>query len=235
MFKLFLQTNTVQLADTLNQLAQGTNSADKTFSLGKIILDAWPIMLPILCLSFYAIYLFISKLFSYNAALKNTDSLINSVTNSIEKGNLDAAQNACKANSGIVPVMLNAGINKLGRPVDEVEKAMENAGKLELAKLEKGTSLLGMIASIAPIFGFIGTIVGVIMIFYKISLQDNISIGAIAEGLYTKMVTSASGLIVGLIAYVAQHILNLQSEALSIKMETTLNNFISFITNSNKK
>ena len=107
--------------------------------------------------------------------------------------------------------------------------AIENIGKLEVSKLEKNISILGIVAGIAPMLGFVGTISGVIRIFYNISLTDNISMGTIAGGLYEKMITSASGLIIGILAYVAYHVLNIMVDRVILKMETDAVEFIDLL------
>jgi biopolymer transport protein ExbB len=113
--------------------------------------------------------------------------------------------------------------------VKEIESAVENTGKLEIYKLEKNLSYLGIIAGIAPMLGFVGTISGVIKIFYNISLADNISIGLIAGGLYEKMITSASGLIIGILAHIAFHYLNTMIDRVSFQLESTAVDFIDLL------
>ena len=117
----------------------------------------------------------------------------------------------------------------MGKPIDEVESAVESEGRLEIYKLEKNLNFLGIIAGIAPMFGFLGTIMGVIKIFYNISLADNISIGLIAGGLYEKMITSASGLIVGIFAHIAFHYLNSMIDRVSYQIETSAVEFVDLI------
>ena len=125
--------------------------------------------------------------------------------------------------------MLQKGLLRVGKPTREIEAAIENVGKLEVSKLESNISILGIIAGIAPMFGFVGTIVGVIKIFYNISLADNISIGLVADGLYQKMITSASGLVVGIFAYVGHHILNMMLDRVILRMETESIEFIDLL------
>jgi biopolymer transport protein ExbB len=128
--------------------------------------------------------------------------------------------------------MVEKGIERIGRPVPEIERAIESVGKFEISKLEKNLKILGIVAGIAPMLGFIGTIMGVIKIFYNISLADNISIGLIAGGLYEKMITSASGLIVGVIAYTGYHYLIILLDRVIYNLE---NNGIAFMDLLQKK
>jgi len=135
----------------------------------------------------------------------------------------------CKSNNTPDARMLEKGISRMGLTVDEIEKAMEGVGKKELSRIEKNVGILAVIAGIAPMFGFVGTITGVIKIFYNISLQDNISIGAISGGLYEKMITSAAGLIVGILAFVLYHYLNYQVDRIAKRMEATGLDFIDML------
>jgi biopolymer transport protein ExbB len=118
--------------------------------------------------------------------------------------------------------VLLSGLSKIGKPIQEIESHIESAINLEVAKMEKNTGYLGIIAGIAPMLGFIGTIVGVINIFYNISLSDNISIGIIASGLYQKMICSGAGLIVGVIAYSFYHYLQMKIDRYLIKLQENL-------------
>ena len=121
------------------------------------------------------------------------------------------------------------GVGRIGKPIKEIEEAMESTGKLEINRLEKNLSVLSLVGRIAPILGFVGTIAGVIKIFYDISLTDNISIGVISGGLYQKMITSASGLVIGLIAFIGYYILNAMLDKTLNKMETASVEFIDLL------
>ena len=122
--------------------------------------------------------------------------------------------------------ILESGIEKVGKPMDEVERNIETATNLEITRMEKNTGYLGIIASVAPMLGFIGTISGVIKIFYNISLADNISIGLIAGGLYQKMICSGAGLIVGVLAYAGYHYLQIKIDKYLIRLQESLIQFL---------
>ena len=141
-------------------------------------------------------------------ASKNESNLLIQVRSSIHTGNLDSAVAICRNNNSPLGRMLQKGLLRIGRPIKDIEGAIENVGKLEVAKLEKNINILGIIAGVAPMFGFLGTIYGVIKIFYNISLADNISISLISGGLYEKLITSGVGLSIGIIAFVGYHYLN---------------------------
>jgi biopolymer transport protein ExbB len=130
--------------------------------------------------------------------------------------------------------MIEKGINRIGRPLADIEKSIENVGKLEVAKLEKNLNFLGIIAGIAPMLGFIGTILGVIRIFYNIGLAGTIEVKYVADGLYEKMVSSASGLIVGIIAYAAYHYLSTMIDRVIFKMESSSVDFIDVLQEPSK-
>lgn len=139
-----------------------------------------------------------------------------------------------KNNNSPLSRMLQKGLKRIGRPIKDIEGAIENVGKLEVSKLEKNISILGIVAGIAPMLGFVGTIVGVITIFHQVSIKGAIEIGTISGGLYTKMITSASGLIIGIIAYVLYHILNIMVEKIILKMETDAIDFIDLLEEPSK-
>jgi biopolymer transport protein ExbB len=187
------------------------------------------LMIAIALLSLATLYIFIERFIVLQRAGKSSDSLLNNVRDQIQNGKVDSALMLCKSNKTPDARMLEKGISRIGLTVDEIEKAMEGVGKKELARLEKNVGILSVIAGIAPMFGFVGTITGVIKIFYNISLQDNISIGAISGGLYQKMITSAAGLIVGILAFVLYHYLQYQVDRIAKRMEATGLDFIDML------
>lgn len=147
----------------------------------------------------------------------------------IHEGKVDAALTLCQGTDHPLARMIEKGVKKIGRPLKEVEDSIEVVGKFEIYKLDKNLTILAVIAGIAPMFGFIGTIAGVIKIFYNISLADNISIGLIAGGLYEKMVTSASGLLVGIIAFIGYHWLSILVDRIVHRLETSVMSFIDIL------
>jgi biopolymer transport protein ExbB len=115
--------------------------------------------------------------------------------------------------------MIDKGIQRIGKPIDAIEKSMENVGKLEMYQMEKNLSILSLIAGIAPMFGFLGTIIGMVQLFYGIASTGEYTLNTIAGGIYTKMITSGTGLIIGLIAYMAHNYLSTQIDKTVNKME----------------
>ena len=149
-------------------------------------------------------------------------------------GHLETAIAVSKNSNTPLGRMLSKGLLRIGRPIKDIEGAIENIGKIEVSKLEKNIGILGIIAGIAPMFGFLGTIYGVIKIFYDISSTGNLSIGTISGGLYVKMVTAAAGLFVGMVAYICYHVLNMMVDKVILKLETDAIEFIDLLEEPSK-
>lgn len=214
------------VADTT---AAAATTAQPTMSLLDLIMKGGWVMIPIGILSVIAVYLTIERFITISRASKVDNGFMANVKSMLLDGKTDAALSLCRSNNSPIARLLEKGIKRLGKPIKEIESAVENTGKLEIYKLEKNLSYLGIIAGIAPMFGFIGTISGVIRIFYNISLADNISISLIAGGLYEKMITSAAGLAVGIVAHIAFHYLNTMIDRVSFQLESTTVEFIDLI------
>lgn len=231
-----LGSDTVQQAvqQVAEQLAPAVKAAPEQLNLLQLILKGGWVMYPIFILSLMAFYIFFERYFTLRKAIKDESSLMMQVRELIKQGNLNSALALCKQSNTPIGRMLQKGLLRIGKPIKEIEGAIENVGKLEVAKLEKNISILGIVAGIAPMFGFVGTISGVIKIFYNISLSDNISMGNIAGGLYEKMITSAAGLIVGILAYIGHHILNIMVDKIILKLETESIDFIDLLEEPSK-
>jgi len=203
--------------------------AQASLSLLDLIVKGGYIMIPMGILSIITIYFFFERLMTISKASKLDKNFMNNIKDYIHNGNLDAAKALCRNTTSPAARMIEKGISRIGKPMKEIEEAMESVGKLEINRLEKNLSVLSLIGRIAPIFGFIGTIAGVIKIFYDISLTDNISIGVISSGLYQKMITSASGLVIGLLAFISYYILNAMLDKTINKMETASVEFVDLL------
>jgi len=234
---LFLQaTDTAnKLLDTAKhagvQLAQ---APDQEIHFGDLIIKGGWVMVPIGILAVLGLVIFFERYFTIRKASKNESNLMIQVRSSIHTGNLESAIAICRNSNTPLGRMLQKGLLRIGRPIKDIEGAIENVGKLEVAKLEKNIGILGIVAGIAPMFGFLGTIIGVIKIFFDISKTDNFSIGVISGGLYVKMITSAAGLTVGIVAYVGYHILNMMVERLILNLETDAIEFIDMLEEPSK-
>ncbi len=200
-----------------------------SLSLLDLVMKGGYIMIPIGILSLLTIYFFIERLLAVKKASRIDSNFLNNIRDTISHGNMESAKMLCKSASNPMARMIEKGISKIGRPVKDIESSMESVGKIEVAKLERNIGALSVIAGIAPMFGFVGTIAGVIRIFYNISLSNDMSIGIIAGGLYEKMITSAAGLIVGIIAFISFHYLRSQIDKLVTRMEVGALDFIELL------
>jgi biopolymer transport protein ExbB len=187
------------------------------------------VMIPLALLAFIGLVIFVERYLTIRKASSDESNLMMQVKQSVISGKLDSAIAICRNSNTPLGRMLQKGLLRIGRPIKDIEGAIENVGKLEVSKLEKNISILGIIAGIAPMLGFVGTIIGVITIFHDVSLKGIIEIGTISGGLYTKMITSAAGLIIGIIAYVLYHILNIMVDRIILRMETDAIEFIDLL------
>jgi len=229
-------TDTIsQLTDTANRAAQQLATAPpQDLRFGDLLLKGGWVMLPIGILAVLGLIIFFERYFTIRKAGKNESQLMQQVRGSVLSGNLDSAIAISRNSNTPLGRMLQKGLLRIGRPIKDIEGAIENIGKLEVSKLEKNIGILGIIAGIAPMLGFLGTIAGVIKIFFDISQSGDISIGTISGGLYVKMITSAAGLFVGMIAYVCYHILNMMVDKVILKLETDAIEFIDLLEEPSK-
>ncbi|HBX52828.1 MAG: biopolymer transporter ExbB [Bacteroidetes bacterium RIFOXYA12_FULL_35_11] len=235
-FLLQIQTGAIQdtVQDSIDRVSQVVTQAapvvtEQSMSLLDLLIKGGVVMIPILLLSLLAFYFFFERLIAIRKAAKKNTSFMNNISNMILNMKIEEAKILCSATNTPVSRMISKGIERFGKPINEIEKSVESVGKFEISKLEKNMKILGIVAGIAPMLGFIGTIIGVIKIFYNISLADNISIGLIAGGLYEKMITSASGLIIGVIAYAGYHYLNILLDKVIFNMEDSAIEFMDLL------
>ena len=218
-----------QLADTANNATQALAAAPPELHFIDLLLKGGWVMLPLAFLAFLGLVIFVERYLTIRKSSKTESNLMLQIKQYIHDGRLDNAIALCKNNNSPLARMLEKGLKRIGRPIKDIEAAIENNGKLEVSKLEKNIGVLGIIAGIAPMLGFVGTIIGVITIFHDVSIKGAIEIGTISGGLYTKMITSATGLIIGIIAYVLYHILNMMVERIILRMETDAIEFIDLL------
>jgi len=183
-------------------------------------------MIPIAFLFFCALYLIFERFFIIRAQTRTDAGFIDNVKDMVLQGNIKSAESFCKNQRTATGRIFEKAIGRIGSPIREIEATVETVGQIEIGRLERNLGYLGIIAGIAPLLGFIGTISGIIRIFYDISLSDNISVGIIAGGLYEKMITSGAGLIVGVIAYTGYHLLNMMIEKFTLALEMNAFEFI---------
>jgi biopolymer transport protein ExbB len=201
---------------------------EQTLSLWNLLMEGGILMIPLLLCSILAVYIFIERLISIKKAGNVSPDFMSRVKEKLAEGNISGAINVAKSFEGAVPNVILKGLKRIGKPVDHIEKSMENAGKLEVYQMEKNMSILSTIAGIAPMFGFLGTIAGMIILFFSIQHQG-FEIGNLAGGIYTKMVTSATGLIIGLLSYVGYNYLNAQINKNVNKIESASNDLLDIL------
>ena len=166
------------------------------------------IMIVLAVLSVLAIYIFIDKYLAMRKASKNQDGFMQNIKNYIKEGKIDNAIDSCRNNDSPISRMIEKGLQRIGRPLNDVNTAIENVGKQEVAKLEKGLALLATIAGGAPMIGFFGTVTGMVQSFSSMAAAGNaLEITDLAGGIETALVTTVGGLFVGIIAYFAYNIL----------------------------
>ncbi len=224
----FLQVDS--LANTAANGLQIAEIAPNTeISVLEFIFKGGFFLIPIAILLFYTIYVIIERYLYIHKTSKIDANLLRDIKDNLNFGNLAQAQsNAERANSASGNI-LREGILTIGRPISEIESNMERAANIEIGQMEHKLGTLGLIAGIAPTLGFIGTISGVIKIFYSISVTENISIGNISGGLYEKMISSGSGLVVGIVAYSAYHLFNGKIDTFSLNIQKQVLEFVNII------
>lgn len=234
MINFFLQSQN----DTLNQAAgaiiEGT-IATKEISVLEFILKGGFFLIPIALLLFYTLYLIIERYLYISKRAVIDSNLIRDIRDNLNAGNIDLAVSTAERNSTASGYVLREGILTIGRPIAEIESNMERAANIEVGEMEKKLGQLGLIAGIAPTLGFIGTISGVIKIFYSISQTEDISIGNISGGLYEKMISSGAGLVVGIIAYSAYHLFNGRIDSFALGIQKQVLDFVNIIQRPNGK
>lgn len=225
----FLQVQANTIVDTLHKAAQAIPPVPEKISMWDLLQKGGWIMYPLYFLFALAIFVFFERLIAISKASKIESNFMNIIRDHIITGNVTAARSLAKNTDNPVARMIDKGIQRIGKPIDSIEKSMENVGKLEMYKMERNLNILSLIAGIAPMFGFLGTIVGMVQLFYGIASTGEYTLNTIAGGIYTKMVTSATGLIIGLLAFIAHNYLTTQIDKTANKMEAASAEFIDIL------
>lgn len=223
---ILLQANMQQLTDTVNNTLAAQPVAPQTISLWGLLDKGGFIMYPLYLLLVIAVFVFFERFLAIQKASKIEGNFMSMIRDNIMTGNVSAARTLARNTNNPVARIIDKGIQRIGKPIDAIEKSMENVGKLEMYKMERNLNILSLIAGIAPMFGFLGTIIGMVQLFYGIASTGEYTLNTIAGGIYTKMVTSATGLIIGLIAYVGHNFLTTQIDKTANKMEVASADFI---------
>lgn len=187
------------------------------------------IVLILLVLSIVSVSIFIERTLTIGKGGTFDPAFLLSLKASLNQGNTEEAKRLCQSVNTPISRMLGKGITRLGAPPQVIEATIESVGKQEILLLERNIGYLSLIAKLAPMFGFVGTIMGVIKIFYEIAMTDNISIGVISGGLYQKMITSAAGLMVGILAFLFYYLLNMRIDKVAARMEQATLEFMDIL------
>ena len=216
----------LQIADTASKVvSDAAAAAPDKITLGSLLEKGGWLMYPLYVLFAAAIFVFFERLIAVRKASRIDGNFMSIIRDNIITGNISAARNVAKNTDNPVGRMIDKGIQRIGKPIDTIEKSMENVGKLEMYKMERNLSILSLIAGIAPLFGFLGTIAGMIQLFYEIN-SKGFELNVIAGGIYVKMITSATGLIIGLIAFVGHNFLSTQIDKTANRMEAASTEFL---------
>ncbi len=180
-------------------------------------------------LSILALYIFIERWFTIKRAGKIDNQFINNIRAAVASGNLEGAKAICKTNNSPYAKMVEKGLQRIGKPLRDINAAIENVGNLEVFKLEKGLSSLANIAGAAPMIGFFGTVTGMILAFYKMSSEQNVTPDVLAGGIYQALFTTAGGLFIGILAFVGYNILVANVDKVIYQMERTATEFMDLL------
>lgn len=204
---------------------------------GEISLSIWDlavkggwIMIVLAVFSVIAVYIFVERFYIINIASKEDNNFMDHIRDFIHDGKIDAAMALCRKTQNPIARMIEKGLLRIGKPLQDINAAIENVGKLEVSRLEKNITTLATIAGAAPMLGFLGTVTGMVRAFYDMSMAgNNIDIALLSSGIYQAMITTVAGLIVGIIAYICYNVLVAKVERLVFKLEARATEFMDLL------
>lgn len=213
------------------EAAASPESQETTISIIELIVNGgWYIMIPLGILSVLAVYIFFERFMALAKAEKEDPNFMNQIKDFIHDGKIEAAKTLCQSKNTPFARMIEKGVIRIGRPLNDIAAAIENVGKLEIYMLERSLSTLATIAGAAPMIGFLGTVIGMINTFHEMySAGNNVEIASLAGGIMQAMVTTAAGLVIGIIAYVGYNVLVAKVSKVVFKMEATSIGFIDIL------
>ena len=229
LFLLTIGSAVAQITDNSSPAASEKVLVVSSMTAFDFLMKGGVFLIPIGLLLFYSIFVMVEKYLYIKRCSKFNANLLSDVRENLNSGNIENAISIASRDNSSIGEIVKEGILTIGRPMSEIESNMEKVSNIEIAKMERSLGHVGLIAGIAPTLGFIGTISGVIKIFYKISITENVSIGNISGGLYEKMISSGSGLVVGIIAFAAYHLLNGMIDNFSLKVQKVNLDFVNII------
>jgi biopolymer transport protein ExbB len=208
-------------------------SAVESQSFMEIILSGGPlgilIVLTLVVLSIIAVYIFVERYLTIKKAARIDENFMNNIRANVGSGNIQGAKALCQSTDSPVARMVEKGIQRIGKPLRDIDAAIENVGNLEIFKLEKNLSTLASIAGAAPMIGFFGTVTGMILAFYKMATEQNVTPDVLAGGIYQALITTAFGLFIGILAFVGYNVLVANVEKVVFKMERTTVEFMDLL------
>jgi biopolymer transport protein ExbB len=209
-------------------------SVEKTLSLYDLLFSGGTggtvIILILGVLLFAAMYIYFERLFAVKAASKTDKNFMAQIRDAVTSGNIESAKIRCAQENSPVARLTAKGISRIGSPLEDINTAIENAGRLEVYKLEKNVAILATIAGAAPMIGFLGTVIGMVLAFHELATSSGqAEMGLLAEGIYTAMTTTVCGLIVGIIAYMGYNHLVVKTDKVVHQMETTAVDFLDLL------
>jgi biopolymer transport protein ExbB len=219
----------LQIADSLTKATQtlaGDANHDGELSLFELLKMGGWIMIPLGLMLLMGVYVFAERTIAIRNAAKIDNNFMNIIRDHIVSGNIAAARSFAKNTNNPVARIIDKGIQRIGKPIDSIEKSMDNVGTLEMYKLEKNLGVLSVVSKAAPIFGFVGTLMGLMQLFSGITSANKFDVSIISGGIYTKLITSITGLVIGLMAYLAYSYLNTQIDKTANKMEAASSDFL---------
>lgn len=213
------------------ELVPDTESVEKTLSIIELIGSGGTAGMVIIAILFvllvFAIYIYFERLFAIKAASKVDANFMNQIKDHVSNGKTDSAQILCAQVNTPVSRLINKGVSRIGKPLEDINTAIENAGRLEVYELERNVSVLATISGVAPMIGFLGTVIGMILSIFEIANSGGqIDIKLLADGLYTAMTTTVGGLIVGIVAYMAYNHLVVKTDKVVYQMEANSLEFL---------
>lgn len=224
-----LQSDIVQLQDQLTEEAL-VNQAPEPMSILDMCLQGGWLMIPLLLLSIVSIYILVERALVIRNASRQDSSFMHRIRDYIHSGQLDSARNLCRKTGTPYARLIEKGISRIGRPMNDVLVAIENTGNIEVSRLEKGLPWLATTAAGAPMLGFLGTVIGMVQAFYDIaSSGQTSSISTFADGIYTALVTTVAGLIVGVIALFAYNYLVARINKVMTELEAKTMEFMDLL------
>ena len=204
-----------------------------TQNLIDIIVQGGPLGIAIvavlLILSIIAVAIFIERWFTIKRAGQVDENFINNIRAAVTAGNIEGAKALCRTTDSPVARMVEKGLQRIGKPLRDIDASIENVGNLEVFKLEKNLSTLASIDGAAPMIGFFGTVTGMILAFYTMATQQNVTPDVLAGGIYQALITTAFGLLIGIVAFVGYNLLVANVEKVVFKMENVAVEFMDLL------